>query len=218
MNPWKYLAVLAVLAAGSLSAAALLPLEDNGEPPDNHRTTVIATAEPVLVGVLTSWPDGWAHFSVPPPVEKEPGDDLDTDAILRAAGITHIAVPSAPAAAPAATPGRPAATPATTAAPAALQAAGASVTGATRPGIEGVICAAFGPSLCAWAVCIAEHESGLNPGAVGRGGERGLFQIHPVHFGRFDPGSLFDPAYNAAAAYQIYRSSGPSAWTTARSC
>lgn len=49
----------------------------------------------------------------------------------------------------------------------------------------------------------------MNPSAVGGGGiYLGLFQIWIGH--GFT--NLLDPATNIAAAYQIYRSSGPGAW------
>lgn len=39
--------------------------------------------------------------------------------------------------------------------------------------------------------------------AIGRAGERGLFQIHPVHFGWADPARLFERRYNALVAYRL---------------
>ena len=52
-------------------------------------------------------------------------------------------------------------------------------------------------------------ESGGNPNATGSAGERGLMQIHPLHFD-----STYDPEGNLRAAYRI--SGGGSsfaAWT-----
>ena len=63
-------------------------------------------------------------------------------------------------------------------------------------------CAVFG-SRCAKAWAVALCESRGDPRAVGRAGERGLFQIHPVHFGWAKPWLLFVPRYNAQAAYRI---------------
>lgn len=58
---------------------------------------------------------------------------------------------------------------------------------------------------CAAAVRVARCESHLNPRAVGRAGERGIFQIHPVHFGWARPGRLFEPRWNALVAYRLSR-------------
>jgi soluble lytic murein transglycosylase-like protein len=54
---------------------------------------------------------------------------------------------------------------------------------------------------------VASCETGgtFNPRAVGRAGERGLFQIHPVHFGRLDERRLFERRYNARVAYRMSR-------------
>lgn len=93
----------------------------------------------------------------------------------------------------------------------------ASVDSIPTGGVEEAIRDAFGSNFD-WALCVARKESGLNPNAVGRQGERGLFQIHPVHFTTFSAERLFDSYYNAAAAARIYQSSGPRAWTTAGGC
>ena len=70
------------------------------------------------------------------------------------------------------------------------------------------------------ATCIAWRESRLDPRAVGRAGERGIFQIHPVH--RSWLGArwqrLFDPVENARAARELQRRAGWSPWTTASLC
>ena len=62
----------------------------------------------------------------------------------------------------------------------------------------------------AWAVDTAlriiQCESKGNPGATGGLGERGLFQIHPVH-----PDSTYDPLGNVQAAYRI--SAGGQNWS-----
>ena len=44
-----------------------------------------------------------------------------------------------------------------------------------------------------------------DPRAVGRAGERGWFQIHPVHRSWVDWGRLFDPFYNTRVAYRLSR-------------
>ena len=57
------------------------------------------------------------------------------------------------------------------------------------------------------AVAVALAESGGDPSvnAPGREDSRGLWQINSVHFGRFDKDRLYDPHYNAEAAYKIWR-------------
>lgn len=61
----------------------------------------------------------------------------------------------------------------------------------------------------AWAVdaalSVIRCESGGNPNATGAAGERGLFQIHPLHFD-----STHDPEGNVRAAYRI--SGGGAGW------
>lgn len=63
------------------------------------------------------------------------------------------------------------------------------------------------------ALRVAECESHLYPRAVGAAGERGLFQIHPVH--RSWLGSrwarLFEPLVNASVAYGM--SDGGTDWS-----
>ena len=55
------------------------------------------------------------------------------------------------------------------------------------------------------AAAIAIAESSGNPKAIGDNGTSyGLWQIHYTVHPEFDPQSLFDPAYNASAAFQIY--------------
>ena len=60
------------------------------------------------------------------------------------------------------------------------------------------------------AIRVARCESRLNRWAVGRAGERGLFQIHPIHFYWMDERRLFDPVYNARIAYRLSR--GGTSW------
>lgn len=61
----------------------------------------------------------------------------------------------------------------------------------------------------AWRVVMCESRG--NPRAVGGAGERGLFQIHPVHFRWAQPGRLFDPTWNAKVAYRLSR--GGTSWS-----
>ena len=55
----------------------------------------------------------------------------------------------------------------------------------------------------AWRVVMCESRG--NPRAVGGAGERGLFQIHPVHFRWAKPEKLFEPRWNALVAYRLSR-------------
>lgn len=57
------------------------------------------------------------------------------------------------------------------------------------------------------AIRVARCETGgtFDPRAVGRAGERGIFQIHPVHFGWAQPRRLFDPVWNSRVAYRLSR-------------
>ena len=78
-----------------------------------------------------------------------------------------------------------------------------------------VVCDVFG-SRCSAAMRVAKCETGgtYDRHAIGGAGERGLFQIHPVHFGRLDESRLFELRYNALFAFRL--SSGGrdwSAWT-----
>lgn len=84
--------------------------------------------------------------------------------------------------------------------------------------LEGMICAAFGDQ-CSKALSVVQCESNFNPGVVGGAGERGLFQIHPVHvpnlgsYGGWD--AMFDPASNIAYAHALWSGSGWGPWTCA---
>lgn len=85
--------------------------------------------------------------------------------------------------------------------------------------IEEMICNTFGDQ-CQKALSVVRCESSFNAGTVGAAGERGLFQIHPVHIPYLqDRGmtwdSMFDPASNIAYAYDLYSRSGWGPWTCA---
>lgn len=66
------------------------------------------------------------------------------------------------------------------------------------------------------AIAIALAESSGNTHAVGDGGTSfGLWQIHTTAHPQFSKTGLFDPQYNANAAYAIYSAcNGFTAWTT----
>ena len=57
------------------------------------------------------------------------------------------------------------------------------------------------------ALSVAYCETGgtMDPRARGRAGERGLFQIHPIHFSWLDERRLFEPLYNARIAFRLSR-------------
>ena len=84
--------------------------------------------------------------------------------------------------------------------------------------IEALICSTF-VNDCAKALSVAWCESNYNAGVVGGAGERGLFQIHPVHIPNLDSyggwDAMFDPSANIAYAYALYSSSGWGPWTCA---
>lgn len=58
--------------------------------------------------------------------------------------------------------------------------------------------------------CIAYRESKWNPYATGSAGERGIFQIHPVHASWIgsDWWRLYEPAVNTHYAVELYRRAG----------
>ena len=62
------------------------------------------------------------------------------------------------------------------------------------------------------AIRVASCETGgtFDPRALGRAGERGIFQIHPVHFSWASPRRLFEPLYNARVAFRLSR--GGTSW------
>lgn len=87
--------------------------------------------------------------------------------------------------------------------------------GASRATVKATICEVFGPR-CAPALRVAYCETGgtFYPRALGRAGERGLFQIHPIHFGWLDETKLWLPGYNSLIAYRLSRGGRDwSAWT-----
>lgn len=68
------------------------------------------------------------------------------------------------------------------------------------------------------ARAVAGCESGWNPTAIGHVGERGLFQVHPVHDWRFrwifgEEADPFDPHQNAAVALDIWARFGWDPWS-----
>ena len=86
---------------------------------------------------------------------------------------------------------------------------------AGRAQVRATICEVFGPR-CAPAVRVALCETGgtLDPLARGRAGERGLFQIHPIHFRWLDEARLWLPGYNSLIAWRLSRGGRDwSAWT-----
>jgi hypothetical protein len=84
--------------------------------------------------------------------------------------------------------------------------------------IETLICATF-TNDCSKAIAVAWCESNHNPNVVGGAGERGLFQIHPVHIPNLAPyggwDAMFNPTSNIAYAHALYSNSGWGPWTCA---
>lgn len=77
----------------------------------------------------------------------------------------------------------------------------------SRSAVRSIICSVFTGTRCGPAIRVAKCETGgtFSPRALGSAGERGLFQIHPVHFGSFDKRRLFEPRYNTRAAFRLSR-------------
>ncbi len=65
------------------------------------------------------------------------------------------------------------------------------------------------------AVDVAGCESDWRPDVVGSYGERGLFQIHPMHNWRFEGEELnaLNPIHNASVALAIWKLYGWDPWT-----
>lgn len=91
----------------------------------------------------------------------------------------------------------------------------------TNPGPEGAIDAAFG-DVAGEARQIADCESHMNPGAVSRTNDHGLFQINIVHRARFSEvtgqpwEAVYDAGWNAVYAKWLYDRSGWGPWSCRR--
>ena len=89
------------------------------------------------------------------------------------------------------------------------------------PGPEAEIDAAFGDA-APEAHAIARCESGMNPGAVSRSNDHGLFQINAVHRGRFSDvtgqpwEAVYDAHWNTVYARYLYDQQGWRPWTCRR--
>lgn len=78
----------------------------------------------------------------------------------------------------------------------------------------------------ATARCIIHLESNGNPNVTGSAGERGNYQIHPVHRRDFEAytgqpwSSAYDPNWNGYYAVKLWRDSGRSwrPWSTHARC
>ena len=66
---------------------------------------------------------------------------------------------------------------------------------------------------CKTAIMVFTCESGLNPNATGRLGERGIAQIHPIHQAQFDWARAYEPKVNLDYAYKLQSSQGWSPWS-----
>lgn len=56
-------------------------------------------------------------------------------------------------------------------------------------------------------------ESNWRPAATGKLSEASIFQIHPVHFWRFDGRDPWDPVYNSQVALDLWRTFGWGIWS-----
>lgn len=65
------------------------------------------------------------------------------------------------------------------------------------------------------AFYVQQCESRGQDEAVGRAGEVGRFQIHPIHFERFADLDLTDPEDNGRAAVELWGEAGWRAWSCA---
>lgn len=69
-------------------------------------------------------------------------------------------------------------------------------------------------------LCIAKHESSLDPRAVNKntdGSEdHGLFQINDRWWGKECPGDMFNPGLNTKCARLVYKKMGYHGWTVYR--
>lgn len=83
----------------------------------------------------------------------------------------------------------------------------ADASSANKHQIRSTICSVFTGVRCGPAIRVATCETGgtLDPNSRGAAGERGLFQIHPVHFGWLDERRLYEPLFNARIAYRLSR-------------
>ncbi len=87
----------------------------------------------------------------------------------------------------------------------------------SAPAFRDIICAYPWP--CEEALAVQRCE-GSDEYAVGSAGERGLFQIHPIHAGRFDSwDDAFIPEENVRVAYDLYADYGSWwHWRFSRAC
>lgn len=73
---------------------------------------------------------------------------------------------------------------------------------------RGLVASIFPAEMVDQALRVMACESGGNPNATGAAGERGLFQIHPLH-----RDSTYDPEGNVRAALRISGGYSWNAWT-----
>jgi soluble lytic murein transglycosylase-like protein len=103
---------------------------------------------------------------------------------------------------------------------------GASTASAAAGGsISSIIESAFaslGSAAVQWGLCVAEHESGDNPGAESPSGAEGLFQFMPSTFANTPAGraggSIWDAAASSQAAAWMYSQGQQAQWSTNSMC
>ena len=84
-------------------------------------------------------------------------------------------------------------------------------------GIRAIICKPAYSWPCGEAIGVFTCESGLDPLATGKAGEKGIAQIHPIHKGNFDWERAYEPKVNLDYAYRLWLDSGWAPWACSRS-
>ena len=84
----------------------------------------------------------------------------------------------------------------------------------THQAVEMAVQRWFEPELWPTMMCIIDAESDFDPFAVGRAGELGLGQVHPVHFWAYDEERLRsgDIEYQVAVMHNQWEGSGLRPW------
>lgn len=83
--------------------------------------------------------------------------------------------------------------------------------------MQHILDAGFSKDIASTMVCIAKHESGLDPSVINTNRDKskdyGLFQINDRWWGKqCEIGRLLDPAFNTQCAKIVYDTQGLTAW------
>ena len=193
----------AVMAIGSC-VGERAPSPSPGVPTATARAdSEAAPARPLETGASGGWgwgqepSEGYGTFSASPRASSEsaPASTVTTQALVASPSATaYLVIDPVPA------------TPLTTARPV--------ETLAPKSDISELIAASPWPqSLWGTVACLVERESKGDAGAIGKAGERGLMQVHPItwpylaQYG-ITPDQLFDPAENLRAGYLLFIEAG----------